>query len=106
MKRNSIPYILGLTCFAILVIPAGLSVSCGDKDEDKDKPKPAVMTVEAQQAAIQEAVQSALPSQRMAPPLIPPGPGGSHCPAEPALPRPTERRAELAIRYKHSCKAQ
>lgn len=98
MKRNSIPY--------ILVIPAGLSVSCGDKDEDKDKPKPAVMTVEAQQAAIQEAVQSALPIQLMAPPVMPLGSVGYACTGEISFLEPTGRREELAIRYKHSCKAQ
>ena len=102
MKHFTQTHFLILLC----VSAVGLSVSCGDKDEDKDKPKPKVMTMEAQQAAIQEAVQSALPVQLMAPPAMQMGSGGYACTGEISFLEPQGRREEMAIRYKHSCKPQ
>ena len=97
MKHFTQTHFLILLCASAV----GFTVSCGDKDDDKPKPK--VMTIEAQHAAIQEAVKSAIPMQLMAPPAMPMG-GAYTCTGEISFLEPTGRREELAIRYKHSCK--
>jgi len=88
-----------LFLFLVFFSAVGMSVSCGDKDDDKPKPK--VMTVEAQQAAIQEAVTNALPVQLMAPPAMM-GPNGFLCEGEIVM--DDVDRGPLRVRYMHTCR--
>lgn len=96
-----------LMVFTGVMLATGISVNCGDKDEDKDKPKPAVMTVEAQQAAIQEAVTSALPAQLLAPPAMM-SPNGYRCNGQISMsyPDPDSDEDPFIIRYSHDCKGK